>query len=152
MVTLEIPADVKLEYELRFIEEKPIPKSRARAYKAGKFIRFYDDQDKIKKEYRANVLKMIGFKSPLDCPVFLVMTFYMPRPKSHYGSGRNAGILKASAPKFHIVKPDEDNLSKFYKDVFTGLVYVDDARVVGTFPWKQYSQKGGTVIKVYSLT
>ncbi len=28
----------------------------------------------------------------------LSMTFALPRPKSHYGTGRNSRILKASAP------------------------------------------------------
>lgn len=151
MTTIEIPAELKFVCELAFDEEKPIPAKRPKAFKRGSFIRFYDEQAKIKKEYRARIKSMIGGMKPIDGPIFLVMTFYMPRPLSHYGTGRNTGILKPNAPKYHSQKPDEDNLSKFYKDVMSKLVYVDDARVTGTFPWKHYSKKGGTVIKIYSI-
>jgi hypothetical protein len=31
-------------------------------------------------------------------PVWVLMTFALPRPKAHYGTGRNAGQVKPSAP------------------------------------------------------
>jgi hypothetical protein len=36
----------------------------------------------------------------LDGPLRVVFTFYRPRPRSHYGAGRNAGAVKPSAPQF----------------------------------------------------
>lgn len=38
------------------------------------------------------------------------------RPDSHYGTGRNAGVLKASAPYWHLTAPDVDNVLKLAMD------------------------------------
>ena len=67
----------------------------------------------------------------IDGPVFLELSFYFPRPDSHYGTGRNAGILKPSAPLY----PDRggydvDKLSRAVKDALQGIVYTNDRRVV----------------------
>lgn len=61
----------------------------------------------------------------------LVLKFYMPRPKSHYGTGRNSGKIKASAPGYadHRSKPDLDNLIKGVMDGLTGALYEDDSQV-----------------------
>src|SRR5690625_7364878 len=42
--------------------------------------------------------------------------FYLPRPKSHYRTGRFAGQLKPSAPLFHVTKPDSDKLLRAIND------------------------------------
>ena len=56
------------------------------------------------------------------------LTFYMPRPKSHY---RANGFLKTSAPMIiHNQKPDVDNLAKAVLDAMTGIqAWRDDAQV-----------------------
>ena len=38
-------------------------------------------------------------------PIALTMTFHMARAKGHYGTGRNAGKLKDSAPQYVTKKP-----------------------------------------------
>ena len=38
---------------------------------------------------------------PFTGPLKLEVTFFFPRPKGHFGTGKNAGILKATAPLFH---------------------------------------------------
>ena len=43
------------------------------------------------------------FGDMLDGPVSVTVDFYLPRPKSHYGTGRNAGALKPSAPAEHLI-------------------------------------------------
>lgn len=68
-------------------------------------------------------------REPFAGAVTLAMTFYFPRPKGHFGTGKNAGILKASAPKRHTVKPDLDKIVRAVKDGMTGVVYRDDAQV-----------------------
>lgn len=63
-------------------------------------------------------------------PVVLRVQFYLARPLGHYGTGRNNGRLKPSAPKFPAVMPDATKLLRGLEDALTGLVWRDDAQVV----------------------
>lgn len=74
---------------------------------------------------------MIEGSEPTKEPLILTLNAFFPRPKSHYGTGRNCDKLKPSAPKFHTRKPDHDNILKFYMDCMNKLVFVDDVQVVG---------------------
>ena len=68
---------------------------------------------------------------PIECAVRLSCRFHFARPKSHYGTGRNAAILKDSAPRFHTGRPDLDNIIKALKDALTGIrLWRDDSLVV----------------------
>jgi Holliday junction resolvase RusA-like endonuclease len=66
---------------------------------------------------------------PLDCPVAATMVFTFGRNKGDWGTGRNAGMLRASAPYRHIVYPDLSKLARATEDALTGIVWADDARV-----------------------
>lgn len=68
--------------------------------------------------------------APLDGPLTVSMVFTAARPKGHFGSGRNAGVLKPSAPPRPAVYPDLSKLARSTEDALTGLVWADDARVV----------------------
>lgn len=61
--------------------------------------------------------------------VWAVFTF--TRPAGHYGTGRNAGTLKDSAPMHHVVKPDSDKLIRACLDALkdAGLMK-DDCQAV----------------------
>ena len=67
---------------------------------------------------------------PLDGPLSVAMTFAFLRPKGHHGTGRNAGIVKASAPTRPAVMPDLSKLVRSTEDALTGVAWADDARVV----------------------
>jgi len=70
-----------------------------------------------------------GVDLPFDGPVSLKVAFTLPRPKSHYRTGRFAGTLKDSAPLWHIKKPD---LSKMIRAVEDAIIHVwvrDDAQI-----------------------
>ena len=62
--------------------------------------------------------------------LFLEATFYMARPAGHYGSGRNANVLKPSAPRYPVTRPDATKLVRSVEDALTGLVWRDDSQVV----------------------
>lgn len=65
-------------------------------------------------------------------PVQVHLTFYFPRPKAHYRTGKHAGELKPTAPVRHIKKPDRDNLDKPVLDCLKELgFYRDDSQVFG---------------------
>src|SRR5690606_2131445 len=80
--------------------------------------------------------------APLDGPLVADMVFTMPRPKGHYGTGRNAGVLK---PRYVDALPDRvPDPSKPARSTEAALpdasVWADDARVVSY----------GRLIKLYA--
>ena len=83
--------------------------------------------------------------------VVLEVTFRLPRPKGHYGTGRNTGNLKPSAPLFPAGRPD---LDKLLRSTFDALgeagIWGDDAQVVAARGRKVYdttdAQCGATIL------
>lgn len=63
-------------------------------------------------------------------PVAVTATFVFPRPQAHFGTGRNADRLKASAPLWHKTKPDGDKLARAVGDALTGVILRDDSQIV----------------------
>jgi crossover junction endodeoxyribonuclease RusA len=81
---------------------------------------------------------------PFDGAVGVIVTFFMPRPKSHYGSGRNALNLKPSAPFYPAVMPDIDKLLRAVLDGLTDAqVWHDDGQVVLVHASKRYEVEAG---------
>ena len=64
---------------------------------------------------------------------------YYARQKSHYGTGKNAGVLKIGSPYWCNKRPDYDNLAKQISDCGTGIIWKDDQFIVS-----------GTVNKMYT--
>ena len=83
-------------------------------------------------EWREAVAIVTGstVDKPIEGPVDLSLAFFFPRPKSHYGTGKNSNVLKASAPKHHAQKPDIDNVIKSTLDAMNGVLYGDDKQVI----------------------
>lgn len=80
---------------------------------------------------------------PFSGPVCLELTFYFPRPKGHFGTGKNEGKLKENAPNWHTVKPDRDNLDKPFLDCLTTLgIFRDDSQVCDGVIKKLYCPPG----------
>lgn len=73
----------------------------------------------------------------IDCPVAVALTFFMPRPKSHF---RTSGAIKLSAPQYWCTsKPDADNLAKAVLDAMTAIrVWIDDDQVAELVIRKYY--------------
>ena len=95
-----------------------------------------------------------AFPVPLDGAVTVEVVFFLPRPKSHFGTGRNAGILKDSAPHHPTGVPDIDKLCRSTLDgLKEGGAYHDDAQVVNLIARKNYvtAQATGATISI-SLT
>lgn len=82
----------------------------------------------------------MGDTPPTREPVLLTVTFHLPRPKGDFGTGRNAGTLKKSAPKHPTKKPDLDKLVRAVCDSLSNRVYKDDSQVVGMMLTKQYTE------------
>jgi Holliday junction resolvase RusA-like endonuclease len=77
---------------------------------------------------------------PLAGPIGIRVIFTMERPKSHFGTGKNANTVKASSPVFPDVMPDIDKLLRAVFDALTDArVWVDDAQVVWCQTTKVYA-------------
>lgn len=69
--------------------------------------------------------------APVHGAIILSAAFYFERPKSHYGTGRNEGVVKDSSPKHHIQSPDLSKLTRAIEDALTGVIYFDDKQIIG---------------------
>ena len=67
----------------------------------------------------------------ISSPCLLSVDFFFARPKSHYGTGRNAGKRKPSAPRYHAQTPDLAKLMRAIEDGITGIIWHDDKQVIG---------------------
>lgn len=85
------------------------------------------------------------------------LTFFFPRPKSHFGTGKNASKLKPSAPVWHLKKPDVDNLEKAVFDALSeksGIgLWKDDTQIIDSRSKKRWADdtSPGMQIDVYSV-
>ena len=68
----------------------------------------------------------------LQGPVQMNLVFWMQRPLGHWGTGRNKGRLRNSAPKrYHLGIPDRTNLIRGVEDALTDSgIWNDDRQVV----------------------
>lgn len=92
--------------------------------------------------------KAWGAQQPLETPVSLRLIFYLSRPKSHYGTGKNAKKLKPSAPRWPGGTPDTDKLIRAQADALTiARVVADDALFVEIAARKEWAGDRGPGVK-----
>lgn len=103
-------------------------------------------------EVKAAALK-VAPASPLTGPLLVEVTFFMPRPKGHFGTGKNADVLKLSAPDYHTSKPDATKLWRSTEDALTGILWGDDSQIAKQSIVKKYTNSGrpGAFIRVRRL-
>lgn len=74
-----------------------------------------------------------------NAALMLTVVYTLPRPKSHYRTGRNAHLLRDNAPKWPTGKPDAGKLTRATEDALTDCgVYGDDAQIVVSLSVKSY--------------
>jgi len=83
-------------------------------------------------------------------PVAVELDFYLSRPKSHFGTGRNAQKIKESAPNWP-GRPDVDKLARAVLDALTGLVIADDSTVVELRASKSYGRRPGVNVLIEEM-
>ncbi len=96
-------------------------------------------RDSVFVALRVSSLEVAHF---VAAPLAVEITFRLARPASHYGTGKNAGKLKPSAPPFPITTPDVDKLARATLDALKGTAFDDDSRVVDLHPRKIYAAAG----------
>lgn len=90
-----------------------------------------------------------------DGPVRVLLEFFLPRPQGHYGTGRNACEVKASAPTRPHRKPDLDKLIRSTLDALGEAgVWRDDSQVcyVEAAKWYADERPPGAVIEIRETT
>jgi Holliday junction resolvase RusA-like endonuclease len=88
------------------------------------------------------VAAMAGQGGPYTGAVEVALTFHLPRPRSHYGTGRNATRLKASAPEHVTTRPDVDRLARAVLDAISigpGPILADDSQVAVLYAAKRWT-------------
>lgn len=94
-----------------------------------------------------------AYQGPLlTGPLVLDVTFLVARPKGHYGTGKNAGRIKGTAPIAPTSKPDATKLLRGTEDALTGILWGDDAQIVDQHARKRYSDHPGAIIEVRPFT
>ena len=87
---------------------------------------------------------------PHGTPVAGVFVFRIPRPAAHYGTGRNQGVIRPSAPAFpigHHHPGDIDKLLRATCDALTeASVWGDDSQLVDANALKVYGPSSGCLI------
>ena len=127
-----------------FVPGLPVAQPRARAVSFRGHARMYNPG--TANEWKACVIHALRGNAglfPAGIPLRCDLTFWLPRPKSHFGSGKNAQKLKPSAPTRPTGKPDRDNLDKAVCDAITSAgVWVDDSQVTDGRIRKRYCLNG----------
>jgi Holliday junction resolvase RusA-like endonuclease len=109
----------------------PIPLQRPRFN--GQWV--WDCQ-KGEKMFAATNLRFQHKGDPLQGPLHMHIDFFMKHAKKK---------------GYHSVKPDLDNMIKFYADVCNGIVYEDDAQLAKITAEKIYSKEPRTEITITEL-
>lgn len=87
-------------------------------------------------------------------PVKLSLLFLADRPKAHFGSGRNEGVLKDSSPAEKITMPDLTKLTRAVEDSLKLVVWKDDSQVVSQRTDKRFcrgDEKPGVYVTIESF-
>jgi crossover junction endodeoxyribonuclease RusA len=123
-----------------FVPGTPAPQGSMKGFLAGGKVRTVASNGEKLGAWRSAVSRAIDdvYSGPVwDVPVTVVLLFVLPRPKS--------------APKSRVYPdrlPDIDKLSRAVLDCLTGLVIVDDARVVALDAAKAYGERTGAHVLV----
>lgn len=133
-----------------YVAGAPQPLKRHRMTRRG---RVYDPSCDDKREWM-KVAAPFCPSEPWTGALEIELEFIMLRPKAHFGTGKNDGIMKPNAPKYHLHTPDLDNLVKFVLDAMNGKFYTDDAQIISIICSKSLSEdkdECGTVVLIRAI-
>lgn len=134
-----------------FVPGIPQPGGSKKAYfvKALGRAVITDTNPKVK-DWRATVAQCASevAKELLDGPLCVRFDFVLPRSKGHFGSGKNSGSVKASAPQFPTGRPDATKLVRSTEDALKGILWRDDSQIVTQAATKRYGDKPGCLIRI----
>ena len=130
-----------------FASGDPKGQPRARAFSRNGMVRLYDPA--TAEGWKSAIAAAVKPKLPATLPatldpVALEVTFYFPRPRSHYRSGARFRELRPTIPTRHAKKPDIDNCIKAVMDALTVVgVWRDDAQVDRLWTRREWAGEQG---------
>jgi Holliday junction resolvase RusA-like endonuclease len=89
-----------------------------------------------------------GLQALYDCAVRVHLEVLRIRPKSHYGTGKNAHMLKANAPPLPTSAPDLDKLQRSLGDALNGVLWRDDALISTWVVTRRWAAEAGIRVLV----
>jgi Holliday junction resolvase RusA-like endonuclease len=120
----------------------PLAKARHRSFLVGKTIRMYDSQRKQKQDVSVQMMAQAGVLPFGDAKHFEVeFEFFFPIPASLSNVKKHSLMYT-----YHTVKPDIDNLQKFYMDAANGVLWKDDKNISKISCIKVYGENPKTII------
>lgn len=133
------------------VNGKPVTQGSKRAFVRGKHAVMIEDRKDSLMSWRsliADEARKVYDGDPIEGPLYVSLEFIFSRPKGHYGTGRNAGRLKDSAPMSHTTKPDLDKLTRAVGDALSGVLWRDDSQIEAWMLSKQYGDRPGVEVIV----
>jgi Holliday junction resolvase RusA-like endonuclease len=126
------------------VHGQPAPQGSKRAFAirkggipTGRVAVIESSHDRVKSWRQAVIDAALakGLDGPHDWPLLgplrLGIVFALPRPKGHYGTGKNATKIRDSAPRYPAGMPDLSKLLRSTEDALTDAgIWRDDAQVV----------------------
>lgn len=124
----------------------PVAKGRPRVTAAGRFPRVFTPANTRRYEdlIRCEAANAMGGRAPLDEPCSVVLTAYLPIPKSFSKRRRLEAIDGTLRPT---TRPDCDNYAKML-DGCNAIIFRDDSLVTDLIVRKRYSERPRLVITV----
>lgn len=138
----------------------PAPQGSKRAFVVNGRAVMAESSKKVKpwrQDVTAAVMNLMaetpGFE-PYAGPVRVDITFYLPRPRYHFRTGKHANELRPNAPTYVDKKPDKDKLERATCDALTSSgVIRDDAQIAAGYTEKRYADAAtGARITITPLT
>lgn len=133
-----------------WIPGKAAPGGSKRAFahaKTGKIVVMDDAKGNRDWKGRVSAIASSYWEGPLlSGPLAVWMEFRIVRPKCHY-RGRSTEV-KPAAPPYPIGKPDATKLLRACEDALTGVIWLDDAQIVGQHVTKIYADAPGVRVVV----
>jgi Holliday junction resolvase RusA-like endonuclease len=124
----------------------PVPQGRPRVTRTGHA--YYDEKTK---EYREKVKRCAEMamenEKLLEGALALFVDCVMPIPSSWPAYRKQA----AASGKWHIQRPDTDNLIKSVADSCNGVIYEDDSQLSVVIGTKSYGSVPEAKVSVYPL-
>lgn len=141
---------MKREFSFRVFGD-PKGQPRARAFRRGNHTGVYDPgtadawKFAVREAARETWNRDLGGETFGKVPIYVGITFFFRRPKSHWRKCKQLGeTLKSDAPKWHTSKPDRDNCEKAILDALTTLgIWEDDSQVCCGQVFKRYADHAG---------
>lgn len=125
----------------------PAPAGSKKAVPMGKRWGVIDDS-KRSRPWKSQVAQVGGEamagRELLRGPLAVTFTFYVRRPKGHFGSRG----LKPSAPAHPTTRPDVLKLARAVEDALTGTVWGDDAQIVRELLVKAYGESERVEVQI----